>query len=210
VRRLGSIAFVLAFVLGGGGVALAQLDWSVSAPARHRIDTACDAYSTARGIQRYHLTRFATARARDLSGWKASDPQRDDAIMNAPGFVRGEFLTIVARGPNLATTMLSASDSSGDGGIARGYCYVAGSLARATAEVADVSDEMAWTRTRYYAKGQMIADSLVTHDLARKRVHAPPPPPQTALAIPVYATPAQLPYYAAFKAARAGTLPRAR
>jgi len=83
-----------------------------------------------------------------------------------------------------------------------------GKLARATADVADVSDEMAWSHTSYYDACRVIADGVTSRDLARKRVKPAPPPPSAPLKIRAYPTPDKLPYYAAFEAALAGTLPQ--
>jgi len=111
------------------------------------------------------------------SGWMLSDPAHDVRIMNSPNFSQGDFVTVVARGDQILSAMLSSTDGSGDGGTLVAYCFIDGALARASAEVGDVTDEMAWTHTVYYRSGKPVSDATVAHDLAKKRLVSPPPAP---------------------------------
>jgi len=197
-------------VLVSSAATVAQTGWSASAPLRHQIDATCNGFSTAESdLRTYYLTRYSTA-GHAKSGWLTSDTKRDEALQNSKSFLAGDFVTIVARGATILTTMLASTDSTGDGGTALGYCYIDGKLARGTAEVADVSGEMAWTHTAYYGGGKLIADSILSRDLARKRVGHMPPQPNDALQIPAASAPQNLPYYGAFAAALAGKLPKKR
>jgi hypothetical protein len=209
--RRRALVLVPALVVFVSSAAIAaQTGRPASAPLRHQIDATCNGFATAaKDVRTYHLTRYSTA-GHAKSGWLASDPKRDEALQNSPSFLAGDFVTIVARGATILTTMLASTDSTGDGGTAYGYCFIDGTLARGTAEVADVSDEMAWTHTAYYQGGKPIADSILSRDLARKRAGHAPSPPNAALQIPAASTPQKLPYYGAFAATLAGKLPKTR
>ena len=179
-------------------------------PVIKQIDSICDGYSKAKDAKPYYLTRYSTRMMKMTSGWMSSDPTHDEKIRNSSNYVQGEFVSIIARSNHILYVVDSSSDASGDGGIVRYYCYVNDSLAGASVEVADVPDEMSWTRVAYFKDGKPIADRLVPRDLAKKRTKSPPPAPRDALAIAAYTVPQRLPYYAAFKSAVAGTLPKVK
>jgi hypothetical protein len=207
---LAACILAIALATSPGVASAAEAGWSASAPLRHQIDGTCDAYAPHNGAATYHLTRYSTPMMKMKSGWMLSDPAHDVRIMNSPNFSQGDFVTVVARGDQILSAMLSSTDGSGDGGTLVAYCFIDGALARASAEVGDVTDEMAWTHTVYYRSGKPVSDATVAHDLAKKRLVSPPPAPTAALQITVYESPDKLPFYTAFKSARAGTLSRAK
>jgi len=183
--------------------------WSVTAPIRSGIDAACKGHESLNGVKRYELVRFSTFSNKKLGAWMQTDAKRNDKIQASKGFLAGDYVTIFAIGDKIVSASMASSDVTGDGGVSVSYCYISGALALGMADLGDVTDEMEWTHKQYYANGKMIAESVVPRDLARNRTATTPPTPNAALAIPAYTTPALLPYYAAFKAARTGTLRQA-
>ncbi len=158
------------------------------------------------GLQTFHLTRYRGSAHREWSAWLQSDEAADGKLMERPDFLEGQYLTTRARRDDIASARLADASATGDGSVTTTYCYRGGRLARLTTQVFDVSDEMAWTRVRYFDGERAVADTVAPHDLAKKRVGTAPPTPRAALDAPVALKANRLPFYGAFRAALAGTL----
>jgi len=111
---------------------------------------------------------------------------------------------VVARGDQILSAMLSSTDGSGDGGTLVAYVSSTARWRAASAEVGDVTDEMAWTHTCTIAAASRSATrpsrtSPRSGSSHRAGAHG-------RAANHVYESPDKLPFYTAFKSARAGTL----
>jgi hypothetical protein len=184
--------------------------WSVTAPIRQGIEAACKSHQHLAGVRQTYLVSYSTMQSKKKSAWLLSDLKENDAIQNSPNYLEGTFVTVAALGSKVLSATMTSGSVTGDGGVSIDYCYVDGTLVLVSAEVVDITDDMVWTFKRYYDHGKVIAEQTIPRDLRKNRRDATPAPPQSALAFVAYATPAKLPFYAAFTAARAGKLPKAK
>jgi hypothetical protein len=90
----------------------------------------------------------------------------------------------------------------------KAWCFEGGKLSRATTETIDVANQMEWRHTQYFDTDPdaPAADVIYSTPLAGRPGPAPKPSP-AAIAIDRYHTPADLPFYNAYKSAAAGKLP---
>ncbi|MBC5811150.1 MAG: hypothetical protein GIW95_09940 [Candidatus Eremiobacteraeota bacterium] len=204
--RLSGSWFALALLVVPAAVVAQPAGWSVTAPTRHEIDAACDGYAKAPGLTTYRMTRYSTE-GTSKGPWYASDDKRNEKLMGNQKAVEYDLVTVRTRGPHVVTAEMATASVTGDGSNTNGYCFIGGKLVRGTADVLDVSQDMSWSRVRYFDGATVVAEKLTPKSLAPKRSGPLPAPPAEALAIPRYATPEKLPFFAAFQKARAGTLP---
>ena len=181
---------------------------STAARMRAAIDGVCDVYNARPNLIRH----VQLARVHDTPGaggtWKLSSDAAVTKLENA-GSIDADFADVFSRDGKITYAIYTRGDATGDGGAAREYCYVNGLLARASAKIVDTSTDHEISRKLYVnARGDLFADTgELVRDIAKRRNADVPQVAPPALPIDPYMTPEKLPFYAAYRAAVAGTLP---
>ncbi len=187
--------------------AAATFERSTAMEARAAIDAVCDVYNARPNlIRRVQMARVHEATSAGM--WKTSS---DDALakLQSSGNLNADFADVFSRDDKVVYATLTRGDATGDGGGADEYCYINGKLARASTELVDTSTDHDVSRKLYFdVRGGLFADTgAMVRDIDKRRNATVPEAYTAPLDIPVYATPAKLPFYAAYRAALAGKLP---
>ncbi len=187
--------------------AAATFERSTAMEARAAIDAVCDVYNARPNlIRRVQMARVHEATSAGM--WKTSS---DDALakLQSSGNLNADFADVFSRDDKVVYATLTRGDATGDGGGADEYCYINGKLARASTELVDTSTDHDVSRKLYFdVRGGLFADTgAMVRDIDKRRNATSPEAYTAPLDIPVYATPAKLPFYAAYRAALAGKLP---
>ncbi len=206
-----ALAFgLVAFVCAGTG-ARAEMGASASAPIVRDIDERCDArVKKATRVPDVLLTRLYD-RAGKPGPWRRSTVELNAAMTGGSEdtFYRADVAG-VSRARDATIADIASVDSSGDGSSETAWCFLDGKLARAHVTIGSATDDAVWKRSDYYGD----TNELLTHatrvvDTSRTHRAVPTWPPGTQ-SIPAYRTVSALPFYAAYRAALAGTLPPLR
>jgi hypothetical protein len=205
MRRL--LVALVAMGIAAEPCAAATFERSTAMEARAAIDAVCDVYNARPNlIRRVQMARVHEATSAGM--WKTSS---DDALakLQSSGNLNADFADVFSRDDKVVYATLTRGDATGDGGGADEYCYINGKLARASTELVDTSTDHDVSRKLYFdVRGGLFADTgAMVRDIDKRRNATVPEAYTAPLDIPVYATPAKLPFYAAYRAALAGKLP---
>jgi len=203
---------VVAFVLLVASPAARALEMqrSNAFAMRRSVDAVCDVYNARPHLIR-HVQLARIHDGRSLGSWRLSSDAAVAKLVNA-GTLDADFADVYSRDGKVVYATLTQGDASGDGGGAREYCYVNGKLARASTQVVDASVDRSMERKLYYdPSGNLFADTgVVVRDIEKRRNAVVPTASAPPLDIVPYSTPSLLPFYTAYRAALAGTLPALR
>jgi hypothetical protein len=180
---------------------------AVSAPAVAQLDARCDAYASSKSLKRYSLTRVGVA-AREPGPWRLASAASNAAVSARTDEWQADFADATTASGKIVSASIVRSDSTGDGATGNEYCFVNGKLARTYLEVDDVSEDQQWKHYTYYNADGSARTTRTVYRYLGKGEHAQPPTPNGLFDMPKYATPAALPFYAAYLKAVAGTLPK--
>jgi hypothetical protein len=205
MRRL--LVALVALGIAAEPCAAATFKRSTAIEARAAIDAVCDVYNARpKLIRRVQMARVRQASSAGI--WKSST---DDALakLQSSGNLNADFADVFSRDDKVVYAILTRGDATGDGGGALEYCYINGKLARASTELVDTSTDHEVSRKLYFdVRGGLFADTgAMIRDIDKRRNATVPEAYTAPLEIPVYATPAKLPFYDAYRAALAGKLP---
>jgi hypothetical protein len=205
MRRL--LVALVALGIAAEPCAAATFKRSTAIEARAAIDAVCDVYNARpKLIRRVQMARVHQASSAGI--WKSST---DDALakLQSSGNLNADFADVFSRDDKVVYAILTRGDATGDGGGALEYCYINGKLARASTELVDTSTDHEVSRKLYFdVRGGLFADTgAMIRDIDKRRNATVPEAYTAPLEIPVYATPAKLPFYDAYRAALAGKLP---
>jgi hypothetical protein len=205
MRRL--LVALFALGIAAEPCAAATFKRSTAMEARAAIDAVCDVYNARPNlIRRVQMARVHQAASAGI--WKTST---DDALakLQSSGNLSADFADVFSRDDKIVYAIFTRGDATGDGGGADEYCYINQKLARASTELVDTSTDHEVSRKLYFdARGGLFADTgAMIRDIDKRRNATVPEAYTAPLDIPVYATPAKLPFYGAYRAALVGKLP---
>jgi len=170
------------------------------------VDHDCDTYAadTDVGTATTYVSRGGSEA--ENGSWKRSSLQANERLQSSKGFTSGDFAAFVTAGKDVVFAQIDHVSASGDGGSRETWCFDDGKLARTSADVVDVSDEVVWHRYRYYAGAVKLTETTRTEDLSKQRHGPVPPVPLDMLPPALYATPERLPLYSVYRSALSGKL----
>ena len=169
---------------------------------RAGIDKRCDDLAKPRAhVPVVYLERL------DVAGgpgpWRRTTADGESRAVDAAGYPGGSFA--IVRGDDSAlSASLVRREPSGDVGRSQNWCFVGDGLSRAGAEFVDLPRHLIWRRTQY----QDSSIDPAGRDIIRYGALGAPLPkkipstPLDRLVIDPIARPQDLPFYAAYRAAR--------
>ena len=206
MRRLSIVALVL--IASTAPAFAVRFVRSDALAARRSIDATCDLAQFDRRATRTQLARVHDARHGDGPWLVAGDAQ----LAKLQGLENGAYAADIADAFTRDGAVVYAIYRSTTPSASGDYCYVHGKLVRASFDMLDANADESLGRKLYFdTRGNLFADTGTVIDDVRKRRNAlvaATPKPEDEIRIAPYATPHDLPFYAAYRAARAGSLPK--
>jgi hypothetical protein len=183
-------------------------------PAIAAIDATCNAQrAQARPGDALHLVR-TPAQDGSPGPWRVATAAVAANVESAASFRSGDFVTIFVDRGAIDGADLIEDDAVTATVLAHDWCFIGGKLARATADIsfATTAGADGYRRTRYYGDDleHPLAETMLEKGVLRgeKSYVAPAHDVDAMLVTQPVARPADLPFYDAVVAARAGRLPR--
>ena len=170
---------------------------------RAGIDNACNAPATSAVAQTVYLARL-DGPANAPGVWQVASADTEEKSVVADRFAGGEFATVRARDTVLSAFVVRR-EPNGDVGRTRNWCFIGGGITRAGSEIVDTTTQIDWHRTQYFdpsldsSENDIVGSATMTQEAGRKKQ---PPAPLDRLTIDAYKSPAELPFYDAYRAAR--------
>jgi hypothetical protein len=205
-RRVAACAALFWGIVAGSNAPTA-VTAAFYSPVAAGIDKVCS--PVAGGVATKTTVRLARLVAADgiLGPWLRSTASLEDRAVNASGFAGGDF-AIINESVALLTASVTHREAATTATQTKAWCFEGGKLARATTDTIDVTSQMEWRHTQYFdTDPDTPAADVINAGALGGRPGAAPKPSPAAITIDRYHTPAELPFYNAYKSALAGKLP---